>query len=117
MNDYIVDLPPEYCQYHDAGCEFSESCLNCHLPVCVYDEPGGKQRLLKRQRGADMARLFTQEGKSISELANIFDVSIRTVQRALKLAFGDVAGKSRILTQMSCESKTDYNPKETINDK
>jgi AraC-like DNA-binding protein len=89
MFDYNSDLPPEFCQYHDAGCEFSKSCLNCHLPVCVYDEPGGKQRLLKRQRAAEMARLFTTERKSVGELAQIFNVSIRTVQRALKLAFGN----------------------------
>jgi len=89
MNDLITDLPPEYCQYHDEGCEFAQSCLNCHLPVCVYDEPGGKQRLLKRRRAAEMARLFTGEGKSIGELAQIFAVSNRTVQRALKAAFGD----------------------------
>ena len=89
MFDFNLDLPPEFCQYHDAGCEFSKSCLNCHLPVCVYDEPGGKQALLKRRRAAEMARLFTQEGKSIEELAQIYEVSTRTVHRALKVAFGD----------------------------
>ena len=89
MSDFTQDLPPEYCQYHDEGCEFAQSCLNCHLPVCVYDEPGGKQRLLKKRRAAEMARLFTREGKSIGELAQIFAVSNRTVQRTLKAAFGD----------------------------
>jgi AraC-like DNA-binding protein len=89
MSDCVVDLPPEYCQYHDDGCEFAQSCLNCHLPICVYDEPGGKQRLVKRRRAAEMALLFTGEGKSIGELAQIFGVSRRTVQRALKAAFGD----------------------------
>jgi len=93
MSDCVVDLPPEYCQYHDNGCEFAQSCLNCHLPICVYDEPGGKQRLLKRRRAAEMARQFTREGKSIGELAQIFGVSRRTVHRALKIAFGDKPGK------------------------
>ena len=93
MSDCVVDLPPEYCQYHDNGCEFAQSCLNCHLPVCVYDEPGGKQRLLKRRRAEEMERQFTREGKSIGELAQIFGVSRRTVQRALKIAFGDKHGK------------------------
>jgi AraC-like DNA-binding protein len=88
MDDYVVDLPPEYCQYHDAGCEFAQSCLNCHLPICVYDEPGGKQKLIKRRRAKEMAQLFTGEGKSIRELAQVFGVSTRTVQRALKVAFG-----------------------------
>jgi hypothetical protein len=81
------DLPPEYCHYQDVGCEFASSCLNCPLPLCVYDEPGGKRRLLKRQRAQEMARLFTTEGKGQKELAEIFGVSQRTVQRALKSIF------------------------------
>lgn len=87
-SEYDADLPPEYCQYQDNGCEFAESCLNCHLPICIYDEPGGKQRLLKRRRNAEMIRLATVEGKSIREIAPIFGVSTRTVQRALKIAPG-----------------------------
>ncbi len=86
-DDIRLDLPPEYCRYQDEGCEFAESCLNCPLPICIYDEPGGKQRLLKRQRAREMAKLFTNEGKGIKELAQIFGVSQRTVQRALKVAF------------------------------
>jgi len=88
-SDIGLDLPPEYCRYQDEGCEFAESCLNCPLPICIYDEPGGKQRLLKRQRAREMARLFTDEGKGIKELAQTFGVSQRTVQRALKVAFSD----------------------------
>lgn len=88
-DDIELDLPPEYCRYRDEGCEFAESCLNCPLPICIYEEPGGKQHLLKKLRAKEMARLFTTEGKGIKELAQTFDVSQRTVQRALKIAFGD----------------------------
>ena len=49
MNDYCLDLPPEFCQYRDEGCEFASSCLNCPLPVCVYEEPAGKERLMKKR--------------------------------------------------------------------
>jgi len=87
------DLPPEFCRYHDEGCEFADSCLNCPLPLCVHDEPGGRQRLLKRQRGCDMARMYTTGGKGIKELAEIFNVSQRTVQRALKRAFSEVTNR------------------------
>ncbi|MBN1643549.1 MAG: HTH domain-containing protein [Dehalococcoidales bacterium] len=96
MSDCNLDLPPEYCQYHDSGCEFSHSCLNCHLPVCIYDEQRGKQRLVKRRRAVEMAGLFTKQGKSIGELAQIFKVSRRTVQRALKIAFGDDGRKEQL---------------------
>ncbi len=80
------DLLPEYCHYRDEGCEVMDSCLNCPLPGCIYDEPGGKQRWLKRLRAKEMIRLFTTEKKGVKELALMFAVSVRTVQRALKPA-------------------------------
>ncbi len=90
-NEVELDLPPEYCRYRDEGCDLAESCLNCPFTKCIYDEPRGKQRWLKRLRAREMARLFTTEGKGIKELALMFGVSQRTVQRALKGALGDSA--------------------------
>ena len=81
-----LDLPPEYCHYRDEGCELADSCLECPFPKCIYDEPGGKQRWLKKLRAREMARLFTDNGKRVKELAQMFGVSQRTVQRALKTA-------------------------------
>ena len=78
------DLPPEYCHYRDEGCEFAKSCLNCPFPKCIYDQPRGRQRWLKGQRDREMIRLFDTDGKGIRELASLFSVSERTVQRALK---------------------------------
>jgi hypothetical protein len=82
--DTELDLPPEFCHYKDEGCELAKSCLNCPFPGCIYDEPGGKQRLLKRQRDTEIVRLFKKEGKGVNELASAFGISQRTVQRALK---------------------------------
>ena len=79
-----LDLPPEHCHYQDEGCEFADSCLNCLLPKCVYDELGGRQRQLKRFRDREMARQFITDGKRVKELALGFGVSQRTVQRALR---------------------------------
>ena len=79
-----LDLLPENCQYRDEGCELAASCLNCPFPECIYDKPGGKQKLLKEQRDAEIARLFNEENKSIRELALLFNLSTRTIQRALK---------------------------------
>ena len=84
MEEIEHDLPPEYCRYRDEGCEFSDSCLDCPFPTCTYDEPGGRQHRLKSLRNKEMANLFTSKGKGIEELATIFGVSQRTVQRALK---------------------------------
>ena len=94
------DFPPEYCQYTDAGCEFSPSCLNCCLPVCVYDEPGGKQALRLHRRMVEIIRLFQQEGKSVKELAGLFGVSVRTVQRTLKETKGEMKTRGH-----SCEDR------------
>jgi len=81
-----TDLPPEYCQYTDDGCEFAGSCLGCSLPKCIYDLPGGKQRWLKELRDKEVVRQFSDEGKEAKELAVTFDISQRTVQRILKRA-------------------------------
>ncbi len=79
-----LDLPPEYCHYQDEGCEFADSCLNCPFPQCIYEQPRGRQRWLKKLRTGEVMRLFTTEGKGVKELATMFGVSQRTIQRALK---------------------------------
>jgi AraC-like DNA-binding protein len=77
------DLPPEYCHYRDEGCEFADSCLNCPFSQCLYDEPRGRQRWLKQLRNKEIARLFSG-GWGMKELALLFGLSQRTIQRALK---------------------------------
>ncbi len=79
-----LDLPPEHCHYRDEGCEFSSTCLNCMMPRCIHDQPGGRQQWMKRKRDEEMAMLFTADGTGIKELARAFGISQRTVQRALK---------------------------------
>ena len=88
-NKVGLDLRPEYCHYQDHGCDLAGSCLNCPFASCVYEEARGKQRRLKRLRANEMTRLFTDEGKEVKELAQIFAVSQRTVQRALKMILND----------------------------
>ncbi len=77
------DLRPEYCQYRDEGCELSGSCLHCRLPHCVYDLPRGKRRLLKSMRDKKITGLFRQ-GKTTRELAAMFKVTQRTIQRVVR---------------------------------
>lgn len=80
------DLLPEYCHYKDEGCELARSCLNCPFPDCIYTEPRGKQQWLKKLRDREVLRQFTTQGKGVKELAFIFGVSQRTIQRILKRA-------------------------------
>ncbi|MBN2239031.1 MAG: helix-turn-helix domain-containing protein [Dehalococcoidales bacterium] len=82
------DPLPEDIHYRDEGCDLARSCLNCPFRECIYEQPGGKQRWLMEERSAEMVRLYSEEGKSIGELAEIFKVSRRTVQRGLKASTG-----------------------------
>ena len=70
-------------EWRDEGCEFFLSCLNCPLPKCVEDEPRGLQRLRMAARKRRMVEL-RRRGKSVKEIAELFGVSRRTVQRAFK---------------------------------
>ena len=78
-----LDLLPDEIEWRDEGCEFFPSCLNCPLPKCVEDEPRGQQRLRMAARKRRMEEL-RRRGKSVKEIAELFGVSRRTVQRALK---------------------------------
>jgi len=80
----IWDVLPEEFPYQDEGCELFPSCLNCPFPTCIREEPWGKERFLKLSRARRMAEL-KDEGKSVEEIARIFGVSSRTVQRWLKV--------------------------------
>ena len=82
--DTIQDLLPEHIRYKDEGCDLAGSCLNCPYEECIFDKPGGKRHWMKEERSAEIIRLHLREGKTVKELADIFGVSKRTVQRALK---------------------------------
>jgi len=77
-----VDLLPEEVNWRDEGCGVFPSCLNCPLPRCVEEESRGHQRLKMKARNRRMAEL-RRGGKSVKEIAELFGVSQRTVQRAL----------------------------------
>ena len=69
-------------EYRDEGCDLSPSCLNCPLPRCIYERPRGKQKMRLEARAKRMAEL--RRGKSLKEVAEVFGVSLRTVQRVLR---------------------------------
>jgi Ribonuclease G/E len=83
VNRHVTDLRPEYCQYQDEGCENAASCLDCPFPRCLYEEPHGRKRWMKDVRNREIKRLYTN-GKQSKELARIFSVSERTIQRVIK---------------------------------
>ena len=88
FHDEESDLLPEYCQYKDEGCDLADSCLECPFPQCIYEQPGGRRHWQKNIRDEEITRLFASEDKGIKELALLFGISQRTVQRALKDTLG-----------------------------
>jgi hypothetical protein len=81
-SQHAADLKPEYCHYQDDGCEYAQSCLECPYPQCLYDEPRGRKQWLKELRNKEINKLFSA-GWKVKELALLFGVSQRTIQRAL----------------------------------
>ena len=82
INQDQPDFRPEYCHYRDEGCEYADACLECPFPQCIYDEPRGRQRWLKGMRDQEIIRLFSG-GWKVKELALLFGVSQRTIQRVV----------------------------------
>jgi DNA-binding CsgD family transcriptional regulator len=83
MVDGELDLLPEQIDWRDEGCAVFASCLRCPLPRCLEEEPRGQQRLRLAARNQRMVELRSS-GKSVKEIADLFGVSQRTVQRALE---------------------------------
>ena len=65
------------------GCGLSGACLKCRFDRCVYDKPRGKRQKLKNMRNEKVVQQFYR-GKDTKELARMFRLSRRTVQRVLK---------------------------------
>jgi len=80
-----LDLLPENKHYRDEGCELAASCLDCPFPRCVFETSNGKRKLLKRRRDDEIARVYREERLTYGELARMFKVSSRTIQRVLKV--------------------------------
>ena len=74
----------EFYHYEDTGCEVSDSCLDCPLPFCKYDDPSWYQRNRRLARDFQILRVMTQESLSIEETAQRFSVTARTVFRIMQ---------------------------------
>ncbi|MEO8457188.1 MAG: helix-turn-helix domain-containing protein [Chloroflexota bacterium] len=93
------DNLPENTRYRDDGCNISQSCFNCPLPRCRYEEPGGLRALLNESRDQEIVQLRLK-GMAVEELAGRFGISRRTVFR--------VIGTRRIPARTQRPSGRDY---------
>ena len=74
----------EFYHYEDTGCEASDSCLDCPLPFCKYDDPAWYQRNRRLARDFRILHVMTQESLSIEETAQRFSITARTVFRIMQ---------------------------------
>jgi hypothetical protein len=77
------DALPEHLEYRDDGCDIFASCLNCPLPRCRYDVPGGARAMINLVRDAEIRRMRYEGDLEVEEIARRFRVSRRTVFRVL----------------------------------
>ena len=78
------ELSSEDSNYFDTGCKYSPTCLNCPLPICVYDDPNFFKNFIKESRDKSIFQDY-EKGMSVKELSIKYEVSIRTIQRSIKL--------------------------------
>jgi hypothetical protein len=83
-NDFGIDGLPENIGYRDTGCEVFPSCLNCPLPQCKYDDPVWYQRYRRHGRDQLILAALSDDGATVTQVAEFFKLSPRTIQRALR---------------------------------
>ena len=74
----------EFYHYEDTGCEASDSCLDCPLPQCKYDDPVWYQRNRRLTNDFRLIHVMHRESLSIEETAERFGITVRTVFRILQ---------------------------------
>ena len=80
----IADDVPEFYHYEDTGCEASDSCLDCPLPMCRYDDPVWYQRNRRLANDFRVVQVIERENLSIDEASLRFGVAPRTVFRIMQ---------------------------------
>ena len=84
-NDFKThELSSDDSNYFDTGCKYSPTCLNCPLPICIYDDPNFFKNFIKESRDKSIFQDY-EKGMSVKELSIKYEVSIRTIQRSIKL--------------------------------
>ena len=80
----FADDASEFYHYEDTGCEVSDSCLDCPLPMCRYDDPAWYHRNRRLARDFRIVRAMQHESLSVEETAARFSITARTVFRVIQ---------------------------------
>ncbi len=68
-------------QLIEDGCEVTESCLECPLPQCKFDDPAGYRAIKQKQKDQERCKIINEEGLSIEQAADRFGVTPQTMYR------------------------------------
>ena len=80
----MLDGLPEQMHYADTGCEVALTCLTCPLPQCKFDDPAWYHAYRRHGRDLEVLDAFQADGLNVRQVAERFNVSSRTVHRALR---------------------------------
>lgn len=78
-----LNLNNDEINFKDSGCRFSSSCLSCPIEICIYDDPSFVRNLEKNNRYRNIIE-DRSKGLSNKQIAEKYNISVRTVHRALK---------------------------------
>lgn len=79
-----IDDPSEFDHYADNGCEASDTCLDCPLPQCKYDDPVWYRRNRRLAHDFRIVHVMQQEALTIEQTAERFAVTPRTIFRIMQ---------------------------------
>lgn len=79
-----VDATPEFFHYADTGCEASDSCLDCPLPQCKFDDLEWYQQNRRLAKDFRVVAVMERERLSAEEAAARFSVTVRTIFRIME---------------------------------
>ena len=71
----------------DEGCQHSPLCLDCPLPLCKYDDPGGEARRAKARRDS-LVMWHLRRGATVLEIARKTGIGERTIYRIQRNGVG-----------------------------
>ncbi|CAI8031159.1 hypothetical protein GBAR_LOCUS17678 [Geodia barretti] len=80
----VAEDASEFYHYEDTGCEAADSCLDCPLPKCRYDDPVWYQGIRRLAKDFRIVHAMQRESLSIEETAERFNITHRTVFRILQ---------------------------------
>ena len=80
----FTDEAFEFYHYEDTGCEASDSCLDCPLPRCRYDDPEWYRRNRRLAKDFRIVHVMEQERLTVEETAQRFSLTVRTVFRIMQ---------------------------------